>query len=73
MDQFITSSIQKNSRGSRVIAYFCYCIGVLFIVIATLAYLHDEWPITVFVGGAGVAIALVGFGFQRVYAKQDQP
>ena len=72
MDQFITASIQKNSRGSRVIAYFCYCIGVLFSVIATLAYFHDEWPITMFVGSAGIAIAVVGFGFQRVYSKHDQ-
>jgi hypothetical protein len=45
---------------------------VLFGVIAAFAYLRGEWPMTLFVGGAGFAIALVGFGFQRVYAKRNQ-
>jgi hypothetical protein len=72
-EDFIVSTRNKTARGARTNAYFCYGIGVVFIVSAGLFHsdLH-VWQLTAFVAAAGMGFLLAGVGLMRVAKRNTE-
>ncbi|MEU4270511.1 hypothetical protein [Streptomyces sp. NPDC026092] len=55
---------ERARRGSRALAWFTACVGLLALVVAAVLALSGHGPVAVAVGAVGVAVA--GGGGLRV-------
>jgi len=70
MEDFIGSTRHKTTRSARFNMYFCIGLGVVFLVFAIASYFDiHSWPLTGFVGAAGIGFILRGAGYSRVVRR----
>jgi hypothetical protein len=73
LEDFIASTRHKATRGARVNAYFCFGLGVIF-MLSSAAFYFDihSWPLTIFVGASGIGFILGGIGFHKVAKRNTE-
>jgi len=73
MEDFIASTRHKTTRSARVNMYFCIGLGVVFVVFAVASYFDiRSWPLSGFVGAAGIGFILGGVGYSRVVKRDTE-
>ena len=73
MEDFIASTRHKANRGARVAAYFCFGLGLIFIVSSVAFYMDiHAWPLTIFVGASGIVLEVAGLGYARVAKRNSE-
>jgi hypothetical protein len=73
MEDFIASIRHKAIRGARVASYFCFGLGLIFII-SSVAFYFDlhAWPPTIFVGASGIGFEIAGIGYMRVAKRNSE-
>jgi hypothetical protein len=73
LEDFVAGTRHKTTRSARISAYFCYGLGVTFLVSA-IAFHFDlnVWPLTTFIGASGVGFILGGIGYMRVAKRNSE-
>ena len=63
----------KSVRSARTNAYFCYGLGVVFVIGAVAFHLDiHAWPLTIFVSAAGIGLIITGVGYMRVAKRNTE-
>jgi hypothetical protein len=73
MEDFVASTRNKITRGARTASYFCFGLGLVFLVSAVASYfdLH-KWGLTGFIGASGVLAIVTGIFQMRVANRNTE-
>jgi hypothetical protein len=73
MEEFIASTRHKATRSARVNSYFGFGLGAIFEAFAVASYFDiHSWPLSIFIGAAGIGFILAGIGFSRVAKRNTE-
>ena len=73
IEEFIASTRHKATRSARISSYFSFGIGAVFAVFAIASYFDiHSWPLSLFVGAAGIGFFLAGIGYNRVAKRNTE-
>ena len=72
-EEFVAGTRNKSVRSARTSAYFCYGIGILFVIGAVAFHLDiHAWPLTLFVSTAGIGFIITGASYMRVAKRNTE-
>ena len=67
------NELSRHVHSARMNAYFCYGIGVVFVIGSIFFHLDlHKWPLTLFVSAAGIGIIITGVGYMRVAKRNTE-
>ena len=73
MEDFVASTRNKVTRGARTASYFCFGLGLVFLVTAVTSYfdLH-KWGLSGFMGASGIGFVITGIFQMRVANRNTE-
>jgi len=64
-------TLSRATKGHTVSAFFCFLMGVIFIVFAALATGFGIWPLGAYLGTMGIGFVIGGFAYRRAGRKNE--